>query len=536
MENSYWNRIRRLVLGLNLFNTPESKIENVSYERVATRFYLVSLLIVFVTVVIVSGCSIHTVDKTEYWPSQVKFEKLMKNYPQTLECPCSRLAVRYEKFVNANVEFHQVCSSNLVTQMWINSIYVQRNVPLSIERDDIRWTLSAFWQVVQGFCLASKQAWSEVLSNFGSSNIVHSNANNRQFVETTARSALNSSLKIVKAAFVRDLFAIERTIAGNELVSALSTNFYASLTKFGIKMLPRKYNDCSCSKTSGCPHSAFFINDQDELVPVPGMIADCLIVDSVLASTLECYYNRMCVSLLHRENITNVVPLSITLNKHFLSNSSIETLVNELMIDNLSIEISFDLFYSECNPSYCSYTYSHRFDVLFVITSVVGTVGGLSSLLSLVAQLFLKIMLYRKNKSSSNQIQRTLNRMRTVLNYVKQVPSMLGRQIISLNLFQDELPQTPERLYCQRIKTRLFLVLLMISVAAFGFYLFLFRQNEVMTISKPSVDTYKELYDQHSTNLKCPCSQLSVPYGKFVNINIYFTSGLLERFYFIQLD
>ena len=59
-------------------------------------------------------------------------------------------------------------------------------------------------------------------------------------------------------------------------------------------------------------------------------------------------------------------------------------LLNELMIDHMTSEIRFDVFYSQCNPVYCSYSYAHRFDVLFVITTIIGIFGTLSMVLRLI--------------------------------------------------------------------------------------------------------------------------------------------------------
>jgi len=143
-------------------------------------------------------------------------------------------------------------------------------------------------------------------------------------------------------------------------------------------------------------------NSQGHLITVPGMIIDCLVVDATLASTLECYYNHTCISLLHEQLAADVEALSSSSNSHFLPNWIIQTLLNELMIDELSVEVAFDSFYAQCNPTYCSYTYMHRFDVLYIITTIIGIFGGLSFALRLIVPIIVHVLLRCKDRSSSN--------------------------------------------------------------------------------------------------------------------------------------
>ncbi len=64
-----------------------------------------------------------------------------------------------------------------------------------------------------------------------------------------------------------------------------------------------------------------------------------------------------------------------------MENSTVEMILNQIMIDEITSDIQFDLFYSQCNPAYCSYSYTHRFDALFIITTIIGIFGGLSFVL-----------------------------------------------------------------------------------------------------------------------------------------------------------
>lgn len=59
---------------------------------------------------------------------------------------------------------------------------------------------------------------------------------------------------------------------------------------------------------------------------------------------------------------------------------------------------------------------------------------------------------------------------------------------------------------------------MMISSISIGFYSFLVVESHLVTIEHPSLATYQQLYQEHAPTLQCPCSQLSIPYGTFLNI------------------
>lgn len=107
-----------------------------------------------------------------------------------------------------------------------------------------------------------------------------------------------------------------------------------------------------------------------------------------------------------------------------------------------------------------------------------------------------------------------------IFEYIRLVSSALRQRIVSLNLFESRGPHTPESVYRERITTRLFIFLLAVSGAGFGFYTFVSVQTQILTITDPSLNNHLDLYrhPQHSTSLQCPCSQFSVPYKKFLNV------------------
>jgi hypothetical protein len=94
--------------------------------------------------------------------------------------------------------------------------------------------------------------------------------------------------------------------------------------------------------------------------------------------------------------------LSNGTNRRFSSNDTVQVLLDGMMIDEIIEEIYLDSFFSQCNPSSCSYAYSQRFNVFYSLTIIIGVFGGLPMLLRMIAILVAVIVLRRQNRHSIN--------------------------------------------------------------------------------------------------------------------------------------
>ena len=401
------NRLWQSFLQLNLFSKPTSNSQTTAKERLATRIYICAIFICLLTIAIVAGSIVRNVEKTETSPSYRQFLRLIKKYPNTLYCPCSNFDITYKTFVTTHVRFHQVCSSSFIDQRWIDFIFTNDNISFS-SIDDYRVTLSFFWQIIAGLCVASQKTWTDAENNFQTKHLLTPMAVADEVIQSAVDADLNNQIAVSQASMTRNLLAIRRMTSGNQLVSGLQTNYHLRFPpdNFGTwnspRMSPRMFNNCSCLNIEGCPRLATFKNDQNHSIQIPGMIADCLVIDGVLASTLECYYNQSCLSLLHDSLPEDIQPLSQRLDTDFSANFTVQTLLNKLMIDQMTSEIRFDVFYTKCNPAYCSYSYTRRFDVLFVVTTVIGIFGTLSMILRWTLPLIIEGILRWKHRNLTN--------------------------------------------------------------------------------------------------------------------------------------
>ncbi|UJR18325.1 hypothetical protein I4U23_005227 [Adineta vaga] len=365
----------------------------------ATRIYICSLIIIIIIITITTALVIRPVNKTEYSPSSKRFIELTSKYPNNIHCPCTKVGISYDTFVTTHVQFHQVCSSQFIKQKWIDMMFYAQNITF-ISSGDFRTRLIFFWQLIAGFCMISNRIWTEIVISFNATQTLSQVAISEDLLRIRVDEDLNKQVSLFQMALANNLRSMRETIRGNQMVSGLATNFYLRYSIFkeiyhwlAPQMSPQKYNNCTCLNIAGCSHSATFNDSHNHSITIPGMISDCLILDGTLASTFECYYNQTCLSILHESLSIILQPLSNDSNKHFLLNTTIEMLLNKIMIDEMTSTIRFDSYYFQCHPSYCAYSYVHRLDVLFIITTLFGILGGLSFILKFISPFIVTIIL-----------------------------------------------------------------------------------------------------------------------------------------------
>ena len=407
MLRTYLKNIRKLLVEFNLFENDPVNIEITNRGRLATRIYAVTLVGLLLIIGWFAAFVVRTVENIVYSPSLSHFEYLLQKYPSTLRCPCKKWTISYEKFVTVDVQYHQVCSSQFIEPTWIDLIYMYQNITLTYSTD-VQSFLSSFWQIVASLCLVSKQSLVDALVAFHQETFLTPTAVSKSYIIAQAQSALITWLEAAETQLVTMIYATQSIMIGNQLISGLGTNIYfqrpTSLSSLTIGYTyTRQFKNCSCLHVNGCPRTVSAFDQSNGLIPVPGLIMDCSLTRATLRSTLECYYNQTCLSLIHGHHANNLEALSVSKNKHFLIDTMIETLVNNLMIDHYTIDVSLDLYYDQCNPSYCYYKYNRQFQVLFIITVMCGIYGILSTLLRFLIPWIVKKLMHRESHSPTNQ-------------------------------------------------------------------------------------------------------------------------------------
>jgi hypothetical protein len=125
---------------------------------------------------------------------------------------------------------------------------------------------------------------------------------------------------------------------------------------------------------------------------ISGLYIGCMSFDSIMESTLECFYDNNC--LLELFNKTNMQPLNSSINT---IDTKITTLIEELFVESWSSEKDFESFFKECQPNKCTYSYNSRGNVGYVISVMLSLVGGLFVALKVASSLI--VISYKKARN-----------------------------------------------------------------------------------------------------------------------------------------
>jgi hypothetical protein len=101
------------LLNINLFpvRTFGSNVDRAQAKRLgqlASRLYIVLLIIGIAVLGLYTIIQPQTLTKTFVKPSLTLYNRLMADYNDALECPCSSISSTYEQFIKIEPVFHQV--------------------------------------------------------------------------------------------------------------------------------------------------------------------------------------------------------------------------------------------------------------------------------------------------------------------------------------------------------------------------------------------------------------------------------------------
>lgn len=166
--------------------------------------------------------------------------------------------------------------------------------------------------------------------------------------------------------------------------------------------------NCICATNPNCQSSvAIYSNDEftddgsdpDPVYIVPGVVASCFIINSLMLSTLECFYSTSdCMSIIHSyieeayHRVTDypqpidVRPLVYdSTSSRFAPKATIGLIIREIMIEKWNPSTSYSHYYELCAPINCAYSDARRVNsAINIITLLISTIGGLCATLKLI--------------------------------------------------------------------------------------------------------------------------------------------------------
>jgi hypothetical protein len=117
------------------------------------------------------------------------------------------------------------------------------------------------------------------------------------------------------------------------------------------------------------------------------MYAGCYPLEALLQATFECLYDQQCI-----DPTNTVQAMNISQSTRFDINTTIELIVNELMVETFSIETSYLNYFMECAPSLCQYSYIENKNIIDGLTNLISLYGGVIVICRAVAVLIIKLL------------------------------------------------------------------------------------------------------------------------------------------------
>ena len=107
---------------------------------------------------------------------------------------------------------------------------------------------------------------------------------------------------------------------------------------------------------------------------------------------LSCFFDQTCIDqlrLILNETSTffyelNTTALDASLPSRYSAATKIDEMINHVMLENINYSASYEKYYQNCRPSICVYTIQTRNNRVYVLTVILGLIGGLSSILQVI--------------------------------------------------------------------------------------------------------------------------------------------------------
>ncbi|CAF4002956.1 unnamed protein product [Adineta steineri] len=494
--------IRKIIIELNIFEHYSSTDRQIRFQRYGTRLYIFLLFSSLTVLINYTFLKSSIQSRTISHPTQSQFIQLQQDYPRTLSCLCTDISMNYSTFITIQPHYHQLCSSDLISDKWIEYIVGSISDDIAYYPNDYRVTGYSQFQLLTMFCQQARQAIDDALRVFLQTTFISSQVLTQQSFQVQINSVIETWKLTTVNTFIRTIELFRATMQGNQLTSGiandkLTTNSISGKSTWYASM----YSNCLCALSASC-HQIIDIYEYDSslitptlLYSIPTFFIGCNPTEALFLSSLECFYNLSCMleidHYINSSESFNFSALNPDLNP---SNETMENIVNRLMVDTWSSNVSFPLYYNQCAPLSCTVQYEDRDNLFLIITSIVGIFGGLS----LGLKLLITIILQSIDKILINGVAH--------FNLLQSIKSIFSC--------------TTEH----QLIHRLHFILVVVTLAIIYIFSAFSSRSITIEIEKPSLSTFTDLETRFGDSLQCSCSQISIKYESFLNVTSRFHS------------
>lgn len=415
-------KVKKVIIELNLFSDYSQDLFRIRRGRVATRLYVFLLIGTSSVLIMYTSISIQTISKTIQSPPQELYEVLQKLYPDTLQCPCRVVSVPYKKLIEVLPTYHELCGSDFVQAWWYESL---PNLDVGSSDPSILTTATSHFRALAMLCDIANRTIVSVIHRYSSMMFTNAQVMTVELFNSQMNASIDTILKSMKAEFIYTMLLINAVLQANQYVSYTGRNIHLVQRNFSefdplalqpVRIVLRSMDGeeeeennkiCYCVRNASCP--VFSIWDQ-----VDGFIegvrdAGCSVVDSVLDSTLMCWYDNYHFNIfrgyfdnLGKPILVNVTLLDPMISSQFSLNASTRMIMNEIMVERWNPSVFYKNFYQNCHPAYCLFSYQKRIYNSYIVTTVIGLLGGLNIVFRLLSPVLVQIFFKCINRTDTN--------------------------------------------------------------------------------------------------------------------------------------
>jgi hypothetical protein len=401
-----WGKIFNYIIKLNIFqniNRTTDEQSQIDIEKKSTRIYIFLLVFSLSIISTYTSLSVQTDNYTISIDSLNSIDDIQKNAEiSSVVCPCSNLSIEQSTFIQIEPIFHEICSSDFVSENWLNILfknYQQQNLS-TLKSFTYEGTAFVYFQLMKIICNLAKQSVIDLREQFLSQSIISIEVPDLDLFTRQTEFSLNSFQSSISYELLFSLQIFYQLSLSNSFMSAYSTNYESFILDptyvNNIYIKSKQYNNCNCATSSSCVQSSIPV--------VQGYLVACLPLQSFLYSTIQCFYDQICINQIVSYVNSSFYPKILNnTESSFLTNVTGNILIENLFIEDWISNISYDNYFIQCHPSSSSYTINKRFNILYSLTVIIGLYGGITVLLKSFIPLIIKqLQKYPRNSSTRN--------------------------------------------------------------------------------------------------------------------------------------
>lgn len=330
----------------------------------------------------------------------------------SLKCPCTKINAPYEELVTLQPFYHQMCLNDSLLLNWEAVVRSLRMTDgFFVHREDFRFSYELFF-LLNELCQVSNEMIVTSLQTFKQTQLVTDYLLSLELFTEQMNSTVKQFQSDILITFFRFAQLVRNITYVNQIFSFLNNVQFKSIgspphaASFSINEF-QGINDntsytCSCANDINCRTEMrlfrIYSNLPTELI-VPGLYQTCFMFESLLQSTLECFYDDQdclpfIVNFYNLSWFQGFTVLKSSIPSRFTRNSTINSISSELFIEYWEQSLNYSSYFIHCQPTSCSYKILQRNNLFATITIIIGLIGGLSVSLRILVPIVVAICFY----------------------------------------------------------------------------------------------------------------------------------------------